>query len=65
MVLHTFKHLRFLEVAVERDIKLTLRSVAFIHLTGRQAGTQDWDLKVQRSMAQFMPCTAVPACLLI
>lgn len=38
MVLHTFKHLRFLEVAVERDIKLTLRSVAFIHLTGRQAG---------------------------
>lgn len=38
VVLPTFKHLRFLEVAVERDIKLTLRSVAFLHLTGRHPG---------------------------
>lgn len=64
MVLCTFKHLRFLEVAVERDIKVTVRSVAFIH-SHRQAGTQDWDLKVQRSVAQFMPRTAAPAYLLI
>lgn len=38
MVLPTFKHLRYLEDAVERDIKLTLRSVASLRLTSRHPG---------------------------
>ena len=68
MILPPFKHVRCLEVAVGRDIKLPKiekRGLRPSHRRARSPPAQDQDPKVQRSVTQFIPRTAVLAYLLI